>query len=97
MIHPSNDRVLIKPIKLEAMSGGGIVLGGGAKDDRLHGKVIAIGPGKQNANGSLIPIVQCKVGDTVIYGNVASTVKDRLDNGDKCILLVAEAIVGVIS
>ena len=96
MIYPSNDRVLIKPIKLEAMSGGGIVLGGGAKDTRLHGKVMAIGPGKQNAAGNLIPVTQCKVGDEVIYGNVASSIDERLDNGDKCILVVAEAIVGVI-
>jgi co-chaperonin GroES (HSP10) len=94
MIYPSNDRVLIKPIKLEAVSGGGIVIN---IDDRLHGKVMAIGPGKQNAAGNLIPVTQCKVGDEVIYGNVASSIDERLDNGDKCILVVAEAIVGVIS
>jgi chaperonin GroES len=96
MINPSNDRVLIKPIDLEAISGGGIVLGGGAKDTRLHGKVMAIGPGRQNAAGNLIPVTQCKVGDEVIYGNVANTCDDRLDNGEKCVLVVAEAIVGVI-
>ena len=94
MIYPSNDRVLIKPIDLEAISGGGIVITN--IDDRLHGLVMAIGPGKQNAAGNIIPITQCKVGDTVIYGNVASTLKDRLDNGDKCILVVSEAIVAVL-
>lgn len=94
MIYPSNDRVLIVPIDLEAISGGGIVIT--SLDERKHGKVIAIGPGKQNASGALIPITQCKVGDTVIYGNVASTIKDRLDNGDKCLLVVSEAIVAVL-
>lgn len=94
MIYPSNDRVLINPIDLEAISGGGIVITN--MDDRRHGKVMSIGPGKQNASGHIIPITQCKVGDTVIYGNVASTIEDRLDNGDKCLLVVSEAIVAVL-
>lgn len=97
MINPSNDRVLIEPITLENKSAGGIVLRGALADVRLHGKVLAIGPGKQNANGNMIPIEQCKVGDIVIYGEVASTIKDRLDNGEDCILIVAEAIVAVLT
>ena len=97
IINPSNDRVLIKPITLENKSAGGIVLRGELADDRLHGKVLAMGPGKQNANGNMIPIKQCNIGDIVVYGNVASTVEERLDNGDKCILIVAEAIVAVLT
>lgn len=96
MIKPSNDRVLLLPIKLENKSAGGIVLRGELADVRLHAKVLAIGHGKQNASGALVPIMQCKVGDIVVYGNVNSTVKERLDNGEECLLIVAEAIVAVL-
>lgn len=96
MINPCNDRILIKPIDLEAMSGGGIVLGGGVKDTRLHGKVLAIGPGRMNAQGNMVVTFQGAIGDIVIYGNVSTTVDERLDNGDECFLVMAEAIVGII-
>ena len=97
MIIPCNDRILIKPIDLEAMSGGGILLGGGQKDTRLHGTVMAIGPGRMAASGKLLVTFQGKVGDEVIFGDVTTTVKERLDNGDECYLVMTEAIVGVIS
>lgn len=97
MIIPCNDRILIKPIKMEAKSGGGIVLGGGLKDERLHGIVMAIGQGRMAASGKCLVTFQGKVGDEVIYGNVTTTVDERLDNGDECILVMTEAIVGIIS
>ena len=97
MINPCNDRILIKPIKLEAKSGGGILLGGDVKDTRLHGIVLAIGQGRMAASGKCLVTFQGKVGDEVIYGNVTTTVEERLDNGEECLLVMTEAIVGIIS
>ena len=95
-ISPVNDRVLLEPIELENKSAGGIVLSALPASPRLHAKVLAIGPGRQNTQGALIPIVSCSVGDIVAYGNVNSTIEDRLDNGTKVLLIVADAIVAII-
>jgi chaperonin GroES len=93
-IVPANDRVLVKP--LESKTAGGIVLTGTAAKKYLHGVVMAVGPGRVGSDGnSRIAISTCEVGDTVIYGNVLTTVEDTLD-GDKVLLMQEAAIVGVI-
>lgn len=97
MITPCNDRVLIKPLKLENLSAGGIVLRGAMADTRLHGKVMAIGRGVMNAQGKLVVTFEGKVGDEVIYGNINTTIDERLDNGEPCLLVMSQAIVGIIS
>ncbi len=95
MITPCNDRILIKPIVMEGKTAGGIVISN--IDTRLHGTVMAIGQGRMAASGKCLITFQGKVGDEVIYGNVTTTVEERLDNGEECLLVMTEAIVGIIS
>lgn len=97
-IKPLSDRVLIKPIDVEDVSAGGIVYAQSVqlKEPRLHAVVLAIGEGRQNASGKFIKTFTGKVGDTVVFGNVNSTIKEILD-GDKVLLIAGEAIVGIIS
>lgn len=97
IISPRNDRVLIAPIDLKSLSAGGIVLRGKLADIRLHGIVLAVGPGRVSPNGTLTPITQCYIGDKVIYGQVTTTVEDKLENGDTVHLVQSDAIVAVIS
>lgn len=95
-IKPMMDRVLIEPVEVEQKSGGGIVLSGAdTKINYLHGTVIAKGPGKQKANGEYVPI-PLELGQTVIYGNVSSTLEDMID-GKKVFLVEQNAIVGIIT
>lgn len=94
-ILPSNDRVLILPIDM-TLSNGGIYTGQlGEKDRRLHGTVLAVGPGAPNKDGGFNPIKQCKVGDNVIYGNVVTTVDD-IQDGKQVFLVQSAAIVAVL-
>ena len=94
-IKPLMDRVLIEPVEVEQKSAGGIVLAGAEKQiTYLHGIVIAKGPGKQKATGEYVPI-PLELGQTVIYGNVSSTLEDMV-NGKKVFLVEQNAIVGII-
>lgn len=97
-IKPLSDRVLIKPLDVEDITAGGILLAQSVsvKEERLHGVVLAIGEGRPNAAGKFIQTFTGKVGDEVIYGNVTSTIKE-IQNGDRVILIVGDAIVGVIN
>ena len=92
-IKPMMDRVLIKPIEVENKIGS-IVLAGDTKVDYLHGLVIALGPGKQKANGEYVPI-PLEIGQKVIYGNVSSTLED-MEEGTKVLLVEQNAIVGIL-
>ena len=66
-IKPISDHVLIEPIKGEEKSKGGILLPQTAEKERPEqGKVIAVGPGKKDEAGKIIPL-EVKPGDKVLF------------------------------
>jgi chaperonin GroES len=62
---PINDRVVVKPAAAEEKTTGGIIIPDTAKEKPQRGKVIAVGPGKENHKMTV------KKGDTVLYGKYA--------------------------
>ncbi len=70
-IKPLADRVLVEPIEQQEEKIGSIIIPDTAKEKPQEGKVIAVGPGRQE-NGKVIPL-QVKVGDRVLYGKYAGT------------------------
>jgi chaperonin GroES len=66
-IQPLADYVLIEPIKEEEKTKAGILLPESAEKEKPEkGKVIAVGPGRRDEKGNLIP-VSVKVGQTVLF------------------------------
>ena len=66
-IIPISDHVLIEPIKGEEKSKGGILLPQTAEKERPEqGKIIAVGPGKKDETGKIIPL-EVKPGDKVLF------------------------------
>ena len=66
-IKPLADYVLIEPIKEEEKTKAGILLPESAEKEKPEkGKVIAVGPGRRDEKGNLIPI-SVKVGQTVLF------------------------------
>jgi len=72
MLKPLSGRVLVKPLKSEAKSTGGILLPDTAQKRPQEGKVVAVGEGKVLDNGQVEPI-PVKVGDIVIYPEYGGT------------------------
>lgn len=69
---PLYDRVLVKRVEEESRSAGGIYIPDSAKEKPLRGKVLAIGSGKLQDDGSLRPLA-VKEGDVVLFGKYAGT------------------------
>lgn len=66
-IKPLSDYILIEPIKEEEKTKSGILLPETADKERPEqGKVIAVGPGKLNDSGDLVPM-NVKVGQKVLF------------------------------
>jgi len=66
-IKPLSDHILIEPVKEEEKTKTGIFLPETASKERSEeGKVIAVGSGKRNEKGEIIP-VSVKVGDKVLF------------------------------
>jgi chaperonin GroES len=72
ILKPLSDRVVLKPVKAEEKTKGGIVLPDTAKDKPQEGEIVAVGPGRILDNGTkLVPEV--KVGDRVIYSKYSGS------------------------
>lgn len=65
-ITPLFDNVLIKPLKAENKTAGGIYLPDNAKEKPQVGEIMAVGAGSVDEKGNKIPMV-VKVGQKVMY------------------------------
>src|SRR4029077_2655852 len=92
-IQPLGDRVLVKAIEDKEQVKGGIIIPDSAKEKPQEAEVIALGTGKRDDDGKLIPFL-VKVGDKVLvskYGGTEVKIGD-----DKYSLLREDHILGII-
>jgi chaperonin GroES len=84
---PLGNRVVIEPMDSdEQISAGGIYIPDTAKEKPQEGKVVAVGPGKLNEDGSRTKL-EVSVGDIVVYSKYAGT---EYKQGDTEYLIVRE-------
>ncbi|HHY76337.1 MAG TPA: co-chaperone GroES [Firmicutes bacterium] len=90
MLKPLADRVVVKPIKAEEMTKGGIVLPDTAKDKPQEGEVIAVGTGRILDNGTKVPL-EVKVGDRVVYSKYSGS-EIKIDGEEYLIIRESEIL-----
>jgi len=93
-IRPLYDNVVIKRQEEEAVSAGGIVLPGSAKERPNQGEVIAVGTGKLLDNGE-VRALELKVGDKVVFGQYAGNAVKL--GADEYIIMREQDVFGVIA
>ena len=71
-VKPLGDRVLVQAIEQDEVKKGGIIIPDTAKEKPQEGKVVAIGTGKRDENGKLIPF-EVKKGDRVLVTKYGGT------------------------
>ena len=91
-IRPLHDRVIVKRIEEEERSKGGIIIPDTAKEKPQEGRVVAVGPGKQD-DGKVIPL-GVKAGDKILFGKYSGT-EIKLD-GEEHLILREDDILGVL-
>jgi len=78
-IRPLGDRVLVQPVEQAEQKKGGIIIPDSAKEKPQEGTVIAVGPGKKDDAGKIIPM-NVKKGDKVLmpkYGGTEVKLDDK--------------------
>jgi chaperonin GroES len=63
---PLADKLVLKPIVQEEVLSSGIVIPDTAKEKPNQGEIIAVGPGRRDDDGKLVPM-DIVVGDRVLY------------------------------
>jgi chaperonin GroES len=71
-LKPLNDRLVVKAVKAEEKTSGGIILPDAAQEKPTEAEVVAVGPGKVLDNGKTVPL-EVKPGDRVIYARYGGT------------------------
>ena len=72
-IRPLHDRLIVKRIEeQEQKSAGGIIIPDSAKEKPQEGKVLAVGTGKKNEDGKVIPL-DVKTGDRILFGKYSGS------------------------
>jgi chaperonin GroES len=83
-IRPLADRIVVKRIKEEEKTKGGIIIPDTAKEKPVEATVIAVGNGKTLKDGKLRP-VEVKAGQRVLFGKYTGS-EVKLDGVDHVIL-----------
>ena len=92
-LKPLQDRVLIEPSEADKTTKGGIILPDNAKEKPTKGKVVAVGPGKRNDEGT-IQAMDVKIGNTVLYERYAGSEVDV--DGEKMVIVRESDVVAIL-
>lgn len=71
-LEPLADRIVVRPLKREEVTKGGIVLPDTAKEKPQEGEVVAVGPGRLGEDGKRLAL-EVKAGDKVLFARFAGT------------------------
>ena len=92
-VKPLGDRVLVQAIEQDEVKKGGIIIPDTAKEKPQEGKIVAIGTGKRDDNGKLIPF-EVKKGDRVLISKYGGT-EIKID-GKEYLIMEESQILGIL-
>jgi chaperonin GroES len=90
---PLHDRVVIRRVEEEGKSKGGIIIPDTAKEKPMEGEIVAVGPGRRDEAGKLVPL-DVVAGDRVLFGKWSGS-EIKLDGKDLLVMTESD-IMGVI-
>lgn len=91
---PLHDRVVVRRVKSEAKTAGGIIIPDSAKEKPSEGEVVAVGSGNRDESGKLVAL-DVKAGDRVLFGKWSGT---EVKIGGEDLLIMKESdILGILA
>ncbi len=90
---PLGDRVVVRRVKEEQKSAGGIIISETAQEKPQEGEIIAVGPGALDENGKR-GLPEVKPGDIVLFGKWSGT-EVKID-GEELLIMKESDIMGVV-
>ena len=93
-VKPLYDRLIVKRIEEKEQRRGGIIIPDSAKEKPMEGKIVAVGAGRINKDGSRTPL-EVKTGDRVLFGKYAGQ-EIKIDDKEH-VILKEDEVLGIIS
>lgn len=94
---PTGDRLLVQRAVAQETTASGIIIPDTVKEKERaqEGRVIAVGAGRRDTSGALMPMEIC-VGDHVYFGKYAGTEAGKDENGIEYLIISQDDVLGVI-
>lgn len=92
-LRPLHDRVVVRRVKEEEKTKGGIIIPDTAKEKPQEGEVIAVGKGAVGDDNEVIPL-EVKAGDRILFGKWSGT-EVKVDGQDLLIMKESD-ILGIV-
>ena len=92
-LQPLGNRVVVRRLAAEETLKGGLILPDNAKKKQEQAEVVAIGAGKKDKNGQLVP-VQVRVGDIILMEKYSG--QEITINDEELIIVRADDLIAVI-
>ncbi len=89
-LRPLSDRVLVKRMETEEKTDSGIIIPDSAKEKAQTGTILAVGPGRKDANGVVIPL-EVEVGDMIYFSKYSGN-----EAGDSYLIIREDDVLGVV-
>jgi chaperonin GroES len=90
---PLHDRIAVEIIEQTTKTTAGIIIPDSAKEKPINGKVVAVGKGYRNEDGSHSAL-EVKVGDVVVFGKWAGT-EVKIDTKEYLIMKESD-VMGIV-
>ena len=93
-IRPLHDRIVVKRIEQsDEKTAGGLIIPDSAKEKPQEGQVVAVGNGKRNEDGKVLPM-DVKAGDRILFGKYSGS--DIKMDGVEYMIMREDEVLGVI-
>jgi chaperonin GroES len=93
-IRPLYDRIVVKRLEAgDEKTASGLIIPDSAKEKPQEGEVVAVGQGKHNDDGKLIPL-DVKAGDRILFGKYSGS--DIKVDGNEYMIMREDEVLGVI-
>ena len=92
-IRPLHDRVIVKRVKEEEKTKGGIIIPDSAKEKPQEGEVVAVGKGKRLEDGKVVAL-DVEKGDRILFGKYSGS-EIRID-GEELLIMREDEVLGVL-
>lgn len=90
---PLHDRILVRRLNEDDTVRSGIIIPDSAKEKPQKGEIIAVGKGKSNDEGKVLPL-DVKTGDQVLFGKYSGT-EIKID-GEELLIMREEEVLGIV-
>ena len=91
---PLHDRVLVRRVKSDEKTAGGIIIPDTAQEKPMEGEVLEVGSGARDESGKLVPL-DVKKGDKILFGKWSGT--EVKMNSEEYLIMKESDIMGIIT